>query len=208
MSLTLKIEEELRSRLERELQGHQDKLSEIQKQKDELDALYADESAQLDHLRLKIEKFDSIFGTEPEPSRRPVVSEAVPTARTVSAPSSKPSKPPNNNRAAVGRREVADGRRPKIRDAMVTVMGTNIMNALSIYEDLKVRDWLPNSSNPRAYIAYLLSSFSETFERVPSKGRGYYRVRATATAEVLRNGVPQLNNTDEILRDAGVLPAN
>ena len=74
-----------------------------------------------------------------------------------------------------GRRAVAAGLRPPIKDAIASVMGTSTMTIEEIFEGLRAKNWLPNSSEPRQYISYLLSTSKERFEKVPHAGRGVYR---------------------------------
>jgi len=80
------------------------------------------------------------------------------------------------SRAAEGRRQVANGERPKLHDAMAVTAGDRIVNADTLFEEMQVLGWLPNSSDPRGYISYTFSSAKEVFEKVPAKGRGFYRV--------------------------------
>lgn len=62
--------------------------------------------------------------------------------------------------------------RPPLKIAVAIVIGKETMNASQVLEGLQERGWAPNASNPRAFIAYLLSS-AQLFER---QRRGYYRV--------------------------------
>lgn len=119
---------------------------------------------------------------------------------------------------ADGRKAVAEGLRPPIKDAIAKVMGERTMTIDEIFEGLRANNWLPNSSEPRQYISYLLSTTKERFERVPSAGRGVYRgkVQATATevaprAPTVRKRVKaetssaEVRSTDQILADSGLL---
>lgn len=94
----------------------------------------------------------------------------------------------DNAQAARGRAEVKAGLRPTIKEAMTQVMGDKTMNAAEIYDLLKDKGWLPSANDPRGYIAYLLSSFKDRFERMQDKGRGYYRVLGAAPAVTKGNG--------------------
>lgn len=180
------------------------------------EAALVDLQQEIHDIKGKIAKFDEVFGTGPTTKastrtggRKPRVAtgrkaQPVKAAKAPSAPKQK-----NNSRAAEGRREVAENKRPKIREAMCTVMGNNIVNGNHVYEALKDRGWLPNSNEPRTYIGYLLSSMKDTFERIEGR-RGYYRVRGTVSP-VVETPVVQNNSaddTDAVLQDAGVLPAN
>lgn len=117
--------------------------------------------------------------------------------------------------AAEGRRAVAEGLRPPIKDAIAKIMGGKTMSIDDIFEGLKSKSWLPNSSEPRQYIAYLLSTSKDRFERVASAGRGFYRVKSGDTKAEPVKAAPKapkaeakadsLPSTDEILANAGVL---
>jgi len=105
---------------------------------------------------------------------------AAPVAKKPAAKAPAAKKPAakarDNAQAARGRAEVKAGLRPTIKEAMTQVMTDKTMNAAEIYDLLKAKGWLPSANDPRGYIAYLLSSFKDRFERMPDKGRGYYRV--------------------------------
>lgn len=105
-------------------------------------------------------------------------------------PAKKAAKSPKN-RAAEGRRAVLAGERPTLKDAMKTVMGKNVMNSQEVYDALKAKGWLPNSNEPKNYIGYSLSSMKTDFERVPDKGRGFYRAKSAASA----NGATKAETT-------------
>ena len=120
--------------------------------------------------------------------------------------------------AAEGRRAVAEGKRPPIKDAIGKIMGSKTMSIDDIFEGLKAKSWLPNSSEPRQYISYLLSTSKDRFERVASAGRGFYRAKSADTkvepapkadpapkAEVAPKADNHVPSTDEILANAGVL---
>jgi len=77
--------------------------------------------------------------------------------------------------AAEGRRAVAGGERPPLKDAMVIVMGNVNMSAQGVVDALARKKWLPSSSDHRQYISFMLSNnCPDTFERTET--RGYYRV--------------------------------
>ena len=100
-----------------------------------------------------------------------------------------PSAARNQSRAAQGRREVASGKRLPIKEVIAKVLGKRVMNAQQVYEAIKEKGTLPNSGDPRGYIGYMLSASKATikkggkdvevplFERVPEKGRGFYKNR-------------------------------
>jgi hypothetical protein len=89
-------------------------------------------------------------------------------------------------RALEGRREVMDGTRPPIKDALRLILGKKTMRSRDITLELKARNWVPNSASIESYVPYVLSSNSKgakaVFEPVKGqgKGRGWYRVRAGA----------------------------
>lgn len=80
--------------------------------------------------------------------------------------------------AAEGRRAVARGDRPPIRQSMARVMGTKVMSATDIVEGLTKKNWLPGAKDPRTYCLYTLSANKDVFERV---SRGRYKVKAGVT---------------------------
>lgn len=126
----------------------------------------------------------------------------------------------NTSNAAEGRRAVARGDRPPMKEAMVTVMGGpggKPFDAASIVEGLEKRGWMPQSKDPQQYISYMLSSNKDTFERV---GRGQYTVRAGATkaapkktrlkkpAEAKTAKAPTNGEVDKELGDLGITEGN
>ncbi len=126
-----------------------------------------------------------------EPKRKPGRPRKEPTEapkkkggrprKTDATPPKKPGRPAKAKlRAAAGRAAVARGDRPSIKEAVRTVMGDKTLNANEILELVKARNWTPDSNDPKTYIAYILSATKAYFERVPSKGRGYYKVRKEA----------------------------
>jgi len=81
----------------------------------------------------------------------------------------------NNSAAAEGRRAVARGDRPTLKEGMARVMGSKVMDAGEILEGLKAKGWTPNSKDPRTHCLYTLSDNKDVFERVE---RGRYKVHA------------------------------
>jgi len=89
--------------------------------------------------------------------------------------------------AAAGRRAVATGERPPLKDSMKAVMGKKTMNAQGVVNALAKKKWLPASSDHRQYISFMLSNnCPDTFERTET--RGYYRVAKGATEAKGKNG--------------------
>lgn len=127
----------------------------------------------------------------------------------------------NTSNAAEGRRAVARGDRPPMKEAMVTVMGGpggKPFDAASIVEGLEKRGWMPQSKDPQQYISYMLSSNKDTFERI---GRGQYTVRAGATKAAPKKtrlkkateakttkAVPTNGEVDKELGDLGITEGN
>jgi hypothetical protein len=134
----------------------------------------------------------------PETKMAPVVVDAPPAVATTTAIT-----PPTTTLDLTGASPiirknppvVTDGKLPKLRVRVMTVMGSDVLNSIMIYERLNERSWLPNASDPRTYITQFLSTNKDTFEKVPSKGRGFYRVTSKASA----------NDTDATLAEIGII---
>lgn len=77
-----------------------------------------------------------------------------------------------------GLKALAEGKRPLFKMALATVMGGEAMNPTMVLEALEKRGWAPSSNNPKNYINLVLNSNHDWFEKVPAKGRGFYRVLA------------------------------
>jgi len=86
----------------------------------------------------------------------------------------KVSKVSSSSNAKKGRREVLQGKRPPMKEAVARVIGKRTMTATEIREGLRKRGWLPNTDKVQQYISYILSSTRDIFERVE---HGKYRVR-------------------------------
>jgi hypothetical protein len=97
---------------------------------------------------------------------------AKPKTKTKSNTKTKPKK----SNIAAGRRAVADGLRPSLKEAMVKVMGNKAMGAADVLMALEDRDWVPNAAKPQQYISCTFSSSKDIFERVEGK-RGIYKVK-------------------------------
>lgn len=151
----------------------------LKKMRDELEsdlvvkenALQAAQEA-YDKAQESLEKFDSVFSPQGEEG----------TARKKPGPKAGSRRKATPSRAAQGRREVAEGSRPNLKTAIMLVMGSDVCNANNVFEMLKEKDWLPNSSDPRLYIGYTLSSSKENFDRIENK-RGFYKVKPEKLAE-------------------------
>ena len=153
--------------------------------------------------------------TEPKvrkkPGRKPKAeTEAKAAAKADKTPGKRGPKPRKG--AAEGRRAVAEGLRPPIKDAIAKVMGGKTMSIDDIFEGLKAKSWLPNSSEPRQYISYLLSTSKDRFERVQG-ARGVYRPATPSGAKAEKAEKVEKTekkskvtiSTDDILASAGVL---
>lgn len=87
--------------------------------------------------------------------------------------------PASAKNAAEGRRQVATGLRPTLKEAMVLVMGNKTMNADAVVAALDKKKWLPASSDHRQYLSFMLSNnCPETFTRTSK--RGFYKVQSKA----------------------------
>lgn len=123
-------------------------------------------------------------------------------AKKVKAKAKAKAKGKSVSRAAQGRREVASGKRPPIKDVIAKVLGKRVLHANEVYEAIKAKGQLPNSHDPRGYIGYLLSASKvvvtragketevQQFERVPEKGRGFYKNRGVAVSKAAKKPAP------------------
>lgn len=90
------------------------------------------------------------------------------------------------NAAAEGRRAVARGDRPPLKNALERAMGNKgDFKVDDAIKELTAKNWMPNTKNPREYIGYILSSNNDLFERV---SWGVYRVKTTKAAAAPKNG--------------------
>jgi hypothetical protein len=84
--------------------------------------------------------------------------------------------------AAEGRRAVARGDRPPLKEAMAIVsMGKGEVTAGMIVKGLEAKGWLPNAGKPQSYISYMLSSNTFDEKKRPdgifvNVSRGVYKV--------------------------------
>jgi hypothetical protein len=116
----------------------------------------------------------AIFWPKSSKSNGAKVTKKPYTVQTVTVESSK--------NAMTGQEAVARGERPPFKKAIMIVMGGQIMNATQIVEALKAKKWMPESSDPRQYVSYMLSTNTPgIFER--TRKRGFYRVRSKVTAK-------------------------
>jgi hypothetical protein len=142
-------------------------------------------------------------GPKPKAKAEPKTTNKVAKTETKAEPKKRGPKPRKG--AAEGRRAVAEGLRPPIKDAIQKVMSGKAMSIDDIFEGLKAKSWLPNSSEPRQYISYILSTSKDRFERVVGS-RGVYKPKGTTAdkAPKAAKAAPVVS-TDEILANAGLL---
>ena len=122
------------------------------------------------------------------PKKTSAKSKAKKTAKKAAKKSTKTKKAPKKAKskskaaaiaaATKGRRAVAEGLRPPLKEAIATVMGKKTMDAGQVIDGLKKRGWMPDAEDERGYISYALSSNKTVFERVK---RGFYKVREGVT---------------------------
>lgn len=108
------------------------------------------------------------------------------------------------SRAADGRRDVASGKRPAIKQACAQVLGNETLDTKEVVARLEQNGWMPNTNNPSGYINFVLSSAAkkgDTFERV---GRGQYRVKGAGKKDkATLNGHGE--SADDVIRNSGLL---
>lgn len=108
--------------------------------------------------------------------------------------------------------------RPPIKEALQQVIGDKVMNRDAMLAELKNRGWVPDSNDPRTYLAYILSSNKDLFENV--KGQGYRcrtekmssnesvkveRIEEASPVESPEVSIEEALTADDILNDAGIL---
>ena len=104
---------------------------------------------------------------------------ATPKKAAAKKAAAKPSKSVSSA-VAEGRRAVARGDRPPMKEAIARVMGKATMDAASVIQGLTEKNWLPNTppEKTQQYISYILSSNDSVFIRVE---RGKYKVKEGVT---------------------------
>lgn len=116
-------------------------------------------------------------GTTAAPKKAKAAPAAKPAPAPKKAKAAKPApaaKGSHGAKIAASRQAVLRGERPKNVEAVAIVMGTKTMNSEQIEAALKERGWLPQSSNVRNTISYIMSDNADVFERVE---RGLYKVK-------------------------------
>jgi len=118
----------------------------------------------------------------------------------------------NVSNATEGRRAVAQGKRPPMKEAVATVIGKTTMTAAEVVTGLEKKDWLPNTNKVQQYVSYILSSNKDIFERVE---HGKYKVqdgvtfaKKTPAKKVAASPTPKKTNgaksRDQDLEDLGI----
>jgi hypothetical protein len=141
----------------------------------------------------KLDEFESTFKDEfgddlvveaPLKSAKKVAAKATKTKATkTKATKTKATKTSKN----AGQEAVARGERPPFKKAIMMVLDKRTMNATQIVEALKAKKWMPESSDPRQYVSYMLSTNTpDTFQRTDK--RGFYEVRPGVVAEMTKSG--------------------
>lgn len=76
----------------------------------------------------------------------------------------------------------ATGAKPRMVDAVKAIVAeAGSLNAAEVVSALEAKGWMPSSNDPKSYISFVLSQNKDEFERDPSKGRGYYRIKGSET---------------------------
>lgn len=105
-----------------------------------------------------------------------------------------------SNKISEGKQAVSRGERPKMKEAVATVIGKGQMSANEVVDALKTRGWLPDSENPRQYMSYVLSTHKDVFETV---GRGIYKVKSGVSFAKKAN-----RKVDNTLAEVGLTDGN
>lgn len=111
--------------------------------------------------------------------KKAAAKKAAPKKAAAKKAAAKPSKSVSSA-VAEGRRAVARGDRPPMKEAIARVMGKATMDAASVIQGLTEKNWLPNTppEKTQQYISYILSSNDSVFIRVE---RGKYKVKEGVT---------------------------
>jgi len=131
----------------------------------EVDTLIAD------NTKLSVAK-KNVKAEKPAKAAKPV-KEAKATKAAAKVKAAKPAK---EVKAAKAEKPAKTGDRPTLVEAIKIVMGNKVMNAEAVLAALTEKGWAPGAQDKKTYTSYLLSSNKDVFERVPDKGRGFYRV--------------------------------
>ena len=128
-------------------------------------------------------------------AKKKVAAKAKATTKATTKSASNSVTEASRKNAAEGRRSVATGERPPLKQAMATVMGNKTLNADAVVDALRKKKWLPASSDHRQYISFMLSNnCPETFTRTSK--RGWYKVvnKAEAAAPSAKSGNSKKSN--------------
>jgi hypothetical protein len=77
------------------------------------------------------------------------------------------------------------GASPRAIEAIETILSERgPMHPTELVKALEEKGWMPNSAEPKTYVAFILSQNKERFEKAPEKGRGFYRVKGSTSTQV------------------------
>jgi hypothetical protein len=132
--------------------------------------------AGVDELHIDVDGDETIASLLPSKSTpvAPIKSNTAPAA----IPSTSKAQKKKHKKAAppVKPIRVANGKPPRLIDAIQIVIGNKYMKAQQIYDLLKSKKWLPpNSRDPLGYIRFTLSSEGDIFQRKEGE-RGIYHL--------------------------------
>ena len=94
-------------------------------------------------------------------------------ARALKAKKAPAQSAPLASNVAAGRRAVARGDRPPMKEAIALIMGDKETEIGEVVAALEKKGWLPNTPHPRPYVNCFLANSKDVFERV---SRGKYKV--------------------------------
>lgn len=86
-----------------------------------------------------------------------------------------------------GLRQVSQGERPPLKEAISIVMGGDICNSKTLLMRLKRKGWAPNAKNPRNYISIVLANNKDVFERTDRRGHYSLKARSNRDAPLSEN---------------------
>jgi chemotaxis protein histidine kinase CheA len=113
-------------------------------------------------------------------------------------------KAPEKKAAKAAEKKAVGEKLPPMKERIKKVLGSKSMDCPAIMDALKIKNWLPDAKDPKAYVSFLLSGNPNDFKRV---SRGVYCVNTDKAEEpkVEAKNSKSSKSSDEILADAGVL---